>query len=70
MARAARRVRTMDQRGFVMREARDVVIPLRDHQAMIALGAHALWMLGVGVVFGVVVVAGLATAVLAVRASV
>ncbi|APR82404.1 Hypothetical protein A7982_07753 [Minicystis rosea] len=34
------------------------------------LGARALWMLGVSVMLGVVVVAGLATAALAVRASV
>jgi hypothetical protein len=39
----------------------------RDARVTAALGASALWMLGVSVMVGVVVVAGLASAALAVR---
>lgn len=47
------------------------VFPLPDDtRAESRIGASALWMLGVSVMLGVVVVAGLATAALAVRASV
>jgi len=45
-----------------------VVIPLPDHPGPSPqLGGQALWMLGVSVMLGVVVVASLATAVIAVR---
>lgn len=54
-----------------MNQTAHVVIPLpddtRDPRAAAVLGARALWMFGVSVMVGVVVVAGLASAALAVR---
>jgi hypothetical protein len=57
-----------------MNQTAHVVIPLpddardsRDSGETAALGARALWMFGVSVMVGVVVVAGLASAALAVR---
>lgn len=47
-----------------MSQPTDVVIPI---SAETALGARALWMFGVSVMVGVVVVAGLASAALAVK---
>lgn len=53
-----------------MNQPTNIVIPLPDDaRAEVALGARALWMLGVSVMVGVVVVAGLASAALAVRMS-
>lgn len=49
-----------------MREPDRIVIPLSDEPA---LATRALWMLGVSVMLGVVVVASLATAAIAVRAA-
>jgi len=53
-----------------MQQPSNDVIPLPDEPRAIDLGTRALWMLGVSVMVGVVLVAGLATAALVVRASV
>jgi hypothetical protein len=49
-----------------MREPEKIVVPLADEPQ---LAARALWMLGVSVMVGVVLVASLATAAIAVRAA-
>jgi len=51
-----------------MSQPAKIVIPLPDDpRTEAALGARALWMFGVGVMVGVVVVAGIASAAIAVR---
>lgn len=53
-----------------MRQPSNDVIPLSNTTRVEpGLGARALWMLSVSVMVGVVVVAGLATAAVAVRAA-
>lgn len=75
MAARAAVVTTIGEGEEAMKQPANVVIPLPDETRSEArssayLGARALWMLGVSVMLGVVVVASLATAALAVRASV